>query len=63
MQGYGPNKKQVYVATQCPLANTASDFWRLAKDTGCVAIVMLNNVDPTSNNNSEVSGVTSTRRL
>ena len=43
----------MYIATQMPLKSTASDFWRLVKDSSCIAIVMLNTL--TSSNSSEVS--------
>ena len=46
------------MATQSPLADTTSDFWRLVKDTGCVAIVMLNNVAANGNNNDDNTGRT-----
>ena len=42
----------MYIATQMPLKSTASDFWRLVKDSSCIAIVMLNTL--TSSNSSEV---------
>ena len=31
-----------YVATQMPLPNTISDFWRLVHEHNCHTIVMLN---------------------
>jgi protein tyrosine phosphatase len=44
-------KEPPYIVTQMPLASTASDFWRLAQDNSCVAIIMLNDLD--NNNSSE----------
>ena len=38
-QGY--KQKFAYIAAQCPLVNTVSDFWRMISEFSCGCIVML----------------------
>ena len=39
LQGY--KQKGAYIATQCPLQNTVTDFWRMVSEFQCGCIVML----------------------
>ena len=39
LQGY--KQKGAYMATQCPLQNTVTDFWRMVNEFQCGCIVML----------------------
>ena len=38
-QGY--KQKFAYIAAQCPLVNTVSDFWRMISEFSCGCIIML----------------------
>ena len=44
LQGY--TKKNMFMTTQMPMANTVEDLWRLMYDYNCTSIVQLNAMDP-----------------
>lgn len=43
-QGYGEEEK-VYIATQGPIVNTVSDFWRMVWQERSPIIVMITNIE------------------
>lgn len=43
-QGYGGEEK-VYIATQGPIVNTVSDFWRMVWQERSPIIVMITNIE------------------
>lgn len=43
-QGYGGEEK-VYIATQGPIVNTVSDFWRMVWQEHSPIIVMITNIE------------------
>ena len=42
----GHRKQNTFFVTQMPLPDTRVDLWRLVEDYECIAIVMLNELQP-----------------